>query len=266
MKLSPWNLEHHTITKAQLPAEGVLTYLRPIHIHSSHPHLFYTSWEPRSGETFLPSLQDTAREDTILLAWHRGNSLNFCIHEKRNPQVGTVVIWVAQSTHPANPTQQRCPSRTWVGSMRSQSNNDCIYEHTPILWLSATAVPPPLGSRMVQTRRYCVHPRATGTAQTCEVSSNTAQALSKRSQATKLIEQDYKSLEIMGQKSTAHAWHLWSRCRPAQLETSCAHSAQTWCRDTRLVHSITSCHSKARMPNCYCIGWIPRCSSYANNA
>ena len=87
---------------------------------------------------FIPSLQDTAREDMVLLVWHRGNVFEFHIHEKRNPKVGIVVIRVAQSTHLANPTKHRCPSRTWVGPMRSQSNNDCtgfIYEYIPILCL-----------------------------------------------------------------------------------------------------------------------------------
>lgn len=74
----------------------------------------------------------------VLLVWHRGPGFEFHICEKRNPEVGTVVIWVARSSQPANPTQHRCPSRTWVGSTRSQSNNDCvgfIYEYIPILWL-----------------------------------------------------------------------------------------------------------------------------------
>lgn len=72
------------------------------------------------------------------MVWHRGPGFEFRICEKRNPEVGIVVIWVACGSHPADPTQHRCPSRTWVGSTRSQSNNDCvgfIYEYISILWL-----------------------------------------------------------------------------------------------------------------------------------
>lgn len=53
MKLSPWNLEHHTLTKAQLPAAGVLTYPRPTHIQSFCPHLLYWNRDVERPPSFL---------------------------------------------------------------------------------------------------------------------------------------------------------------------------------------------------------------------
>lgn len=136
MKLSPWNLEQHSLTKAQLPAPGVPTYPRPTHTHTFCPCLLYTYQELRSGETsFLPCRTQPGRR-WFYCSVTQGTFLSSIL--ARNTEVGIAAIQVCPEHPPSPLTSPQCPSRAWVMPVKSQSNSDCVgsvYGNIPILWL-----------------------------------------------------------------------------------------------------------------------------------
>lgn len=242
MKLSPWNVEQHSLTKAQLPAPGVPVYPRPTHTHSFCPCLLCTYQELRSGETsFLPCRTQPGRSWFIATS-PRDSCLSSIL--MTNTEVGIAAVQVCPEHPQPPPTSPQCPRsensiQQWLGGLSLWKHP---YFMAPFLHLSpvqavrwwnakqplpATAVSPSSGGRMTQSRRHCAHPGAQGHLRpphelsraqrqqlSCEVSSKTAPALPESS----TFKGDWARLQWFWNAGTFTALHT-PGTSGAQLDT-----------------------------------------------
>lgn len=156
MKLSPWNLEQHSLTKAQLPAQvpphtpDTLTLTYSALVCFTH----VKNWDLERPPSFLVG-HSQGRDGFSALPPRE--VFEFHTSEKhRGWHCCSEGLPRAPPAHPSVP------------AVKSPSSNDCVgpvYENIPLtsravrLWnaeqpLPATAVSPPSGGRMTQSRRH----------------------------------------------------------------------------------------------------------------